>query len=245
MLTDCKPISPRPFLVAESPIWDDRRNCAFFVDIKGHALLSWDPQSRLMQEWPMGEDIGFVALTDSAELIVGRKSGLALFNPDKNEYRPFTGFRPAPNERLNDGKVDREGNLFFGTMHDQAAPECGVLYRLTPDLGFTKVATGYGVPNGPAFASDGVFFHCATDQGSIFTTLTELGGRPRRSCNSQRKTDCRTVYFWTMKAACGADFGAVAGCSLWTHPPSRPRSCTCLPHILRQCPRSEPITILC
>lgn len=187
MLNDIRPISPRPFLAAESPVWDDRRGWAFFVDIKGHALLAWDPETGVLWEWPVAQDIGFVALTGGAELILGLKSGLALFDPETGAMSPLTGFSPPGDERINDGKVAPDGSLYFGTMGDAAEPGKGRLFRLDPALRLTEVASGYGVPNGPAFASDGSFYHCATDAGRIdrhgpegaepFILLpTEIGG---------------------------------------------------------------------
>ena len=167
MLRNITPISPRPFLAAESPIWDDRRHCAFFVDIKGHALLSWSPESGSLHEWPVGQDIGFVALTHGDDLILGLKSGLALFTPETSEMRALSTFRPPPHVRLNDGKVDCDGNLFFGVMGDSAGTGLGQLYRLKPSLVIDLVADDYGVPNGPAFTNDGGFFHCATDERRI------------------------------------------------------------------------------
>lgn len=167
MFSNIVPISPRPFLAAESPIWDDRSGCAYYVDIKGQALFAWSPDRGELQEWPVGQDIGFVALTQGVDLILGLRNGLALFDPNTEQLRPFTEFSPEEDARINDGKVGPDGSLFFGTMALDAAAGRGSLYCLSPKLKLTKIESGYGVPNGPAFSGKETYYHCATDERRI------------------------------------------------------------------------------
>lgn len=172
------PISERRFRVAESPIWDDRRKVAYFVDIKGHRVLAYDPADGSLADWSTGEDVGFVALTEGNNLVLGLKSGLAAFDPRKGVATPLGAFRCGVDERINDGKVDSQGRLWFGTMKLDAAPGGGALWRLAPGENPVRVRAGYGVPNGPAFARDGSFYHSATDAGRI--DIHDADGRPLR-----------------------------------------------------------------
>jgi sugar lactone lactonase YvrE len=57
--------------------------------------------------------------------------------------------------RFNDGKVDRMGRFWAGTMDRFEREASGALYRLDADLGWTRVDGGYRVTNGPAFSLDG------------------------------------------------------------------------------------------
>lgn len=185
-----RPISDRRFLVAESPVWDDRRNCAFFVDIKGHLLCAFDPETGGLTDWPLPEDVGFVALTDGDTLVLGMRSGPALFDPETSALQPLLPTPLPPDERVNDGKVDACGTLWYGTMRMDAKAGGGALWRLVSGGAPERVAEGYGVPNGPAFDAGGGFFHAATDAGridrhgadgtliSVFARLAPEEGRP-------------------------------------------------------------------
>lgn len=183
-------ISDRRFRVAESPLWDDRRGCAFFVDVKGHVLCAFDPETGDLTDWPLSEDVGFVALTDGDALVLGMRSGPALFDPATGALQPLLTRPLPPEERVNDGKVDAVGTLWFGTMRMDGRAGGGALWRLATGGSPERVATGYGVPNGPAFAADGGIYHAATDAGridrhgsdsvppSVFAQLTPAEGRP-------------------------------------------------------------------
>lgn len=175
-LRDVVPICPQRFLAAESPVWDDQRAQAYFVDIKGHLLCAFDPVHGTLANWPTGEDIGFVALTDTPWLILGLSSGLHLFDPANSQMRSWISTPLAADERLNDGKVGPDGALYFGKMAMDASPDRGVLYRLDDKLDLTAVADGYQVPNGPAFARDGSLFHCDTPKGIIHRLTRDARG---------------------------------------------------------------------
>ena len=55
VIRDIKPISKHRYLVAESPVWDDRRHCAFFVDVKGHLLGAYAPETGAITPLMRGE----------------------------------------------------------------------------------------------------------------------------------------------------------------------------------------------
>jgi D-xylonolactonase len=57
--------------------------------------------------------------------------------------------------RFNDGKTDREGRFWGGTMDRRERIATGSLYRLDPDLSWVRADSGYRVTNGPAFSLDG------------------------------------------------------------------------------------------
>ena len=64
-----------------------------------------------------------------------------------------------PHNRINDGKVDRQGRFVAGSMDTQEAGGNGSLYRLDPDLKVTKLEGGIVVSNGPCWSPDGRTFY--------------------------------------------------------------------------------------
>lgn len=58
-----------------------------------------------------------------------------------------------PHTRLNDGKCDRAGRYWCGTVDDERKPHCG-LYRLDPGGSVRKMDGGFTVANGIAWSPD-------------------------------------------------------------------------------------------
>jgi sugar lactone lactonase YvrE len=152
--------------LGENPLWDERRELLFYIDIPGHALHAIRLDGTAARSWPMPAIIGAVGLTESGRLIAALKHELALFDPDSGTLQPFARLpadEPAEN-RLNDGKVGPDGAFWVGTMHDVADRQpIGALYRVAPDGTVTRHIEGLRVSNGLAWSPDGrVMYHSDT-----------------------------------------------------------------------------------
>ena len=66
-----------------------------------------------------------------------------------------------PNNRINDGKVDRRGRFIAGSMDTMEEGPNGALYRLDPDFTVTKLDSGIIVSNGPCWSPDDKIFYFA------------------------------------------------------------------------------------
>lgn len=66
-----------------------------------------------------------------------------------------------PANRFNDGKVDRSGRFFAGTIEPTETSASAALYRLDPDLRVTTVERGMFCSNGPCWSPDGRTFYFA------------------------------------------------------------------------------------
>ena len=62
---------------------------------------------------------------------------------------------PGQNTRLNDGKVDRQGRFWCGSLSMDFTTPGASLFRLDPDLSWHRMDTGITVSNGIAFSLDG------------------------------------------------------------------------------------------
>jgi sugar lactone lactonase YvrE len=88
-------------------------------------------------------------------LIVAMKSGIATLDTARGAFAHLV--TPAPytdSMRMNDGKVDRAGRFWFGTMHDDAGDASGHVYRLDPNGTLATIDSGYTIPNGFAWSPD-------------------------------------------------------------------------------------------
>jgi sugar lactone lactonase YvrE len=174
--------------LGESPLWDDRRELLFFVDILAPAIHAIRLDGSGLRSWPMPAPIGSIGLTESGRLIAALKHELMLFDPGTGALQPFARLpadEPAET-RLNDGKVGPDGAFWVGTMHDVPDRQpIGALYRVALDGTVTRQVEGLRVSNGLAFSPDGTaMYHCDTrshwlDRWDFSATEGSIGGRTR------------------------------------------------------------------
>jgi sugar lactone lactonase YvrE len=138
--------------LGEGPVWDERMHALWWVDIHGRALKRYDGQDT--QVVPMPEPPGSIALRRAGGLLVALASGVHLIGTTQPELL----VRPAEHEsglRFNDGRCDRAGRFWVGTLQDPDFPPRGILYRIEPDGRAMAVRRGIQVPNSIAFSPDG------------------------------------------------------------------------------------------
>lgn len=148
---------PHVALTGESPVWDDERNCFWWIDIQGQWLLGWDPDSGRASSTPLQSQPGLVALSDGGDLVVGLEDGLWLHAPESNSWALLCAVEANdPRTRINDGKPDHHGRLWFGTMEKFGSGDpIGGLYCWSQATGLTRVRDNVGIPNAICFSADG------------------------------------------------------------------------------------------
>lgn len=140
----------------ESPVWCDRRQVLWWVDIQPGLLHCFDPNTGQDRSWDMGQPVACIGLTEGDDLVLGLRDGLFRFSPATGERHLFAACESdQPQNRPNDAAMSRDGRLFFGTMQSQpdGVPH-GTLYRLDPDGQITALFSGLHVPNGLAVSPD-------------------------------------------------------------------------------------------
>jgi sugar lactone lactonase YvrE len=156
--------------LGEGPVWVAHDDALWFVDITGRQVHRFQPQSHQHRVWAAPERISFIFAVRGGGFMAGLKSGLHRFDPPSGEFRHFAGVEPhLPDNRLNDGCVSPEGELWFGSMHDPEKESSGSLYRLDRDGRPVKLDQGYAISNGPAFSPDGrTFYHTDSARRVIY-----------------------------------------------------------------------------
>ena len=118
--------------LAEGPLWDVESGQLYWVDIAGHAIHRHRPATGEVATHPIGDTVGFCAVTVDGRLVAGIGDGVHdLAFSIAGE--PLLA-RPAMHgaNRFNDGKCDPNGRLWAGTMHIEANRDrepTGALYR--------------------------------------------------------------------------------------------------------------------
>lgn len=143
--------------VGESPVWCDRHQVLWWVDIGAGSLNRYNPASGQNQDWQMGRAVACIALTGGDDLVLGLEDGFYRFSPDTCALSLLAEPEAdRPGNRPNDSAMGRDGRLYFGTMKTQPDGQPGgALYRLDPDGGVTRLLDGLHVSNGLAVSPDG------------------------------------------------------------------------------------------
>lgn len=147
-------------VLGEGPVWVAWERALYWVDINGRRIFRRD-QTGSVHCWASPMKIGSLAPRSRGGFIAGTDQGIAFVDLQLDRFDVFTNPDEAlPDNRFNDGKVDRQGRFWAGTMDNREREASGTLYRLDPGLTCTAIDEGYRVTNGPAFSPDGqVMYH--------------------------------------------------------------------------------------
>jgi xylono-1,5-lactonase len=171
---------PARAVLGEGPLWSARDNAVYWVDIKGQFLHRFSLADEAKKSWPMPERIGWVVeRRDQQGFVAGLKSGFAFLTLDPVEVTPIGNPSDAcPGNRLNDAKADARGRIWAGSMDDDEVTATGSLFRLTPDLNWETLDTGYRITNGPAFSVDGTrMYHTDSALRRVYVFDVGSGGQ--------------------------------------------------------------------
>ena len=142
-------------VLGEGPVWVAREQALYWLDIKGRRLFRINDKG--FREWSTPMRVGSIAPREGGGFIAGTDGG--FYTVEVGDELAFTRlFDPEedlPDNRFNDGKVDRDGRFWAGTMDDTEQAAVGTLYRLEDINRSTIIDQGYGVTNGPAFSPSG------------------------------------------------------------------------------------------
>ena len=142
-------------VLGEGPLWVAREDALYWLDIQGRKIFRLDASGELSQ-WPTPFRVGSIALRAKGGFIAGTDQGIAEIDLASGRLQViFNPEQQLPGNRFNDGKVDRRGRFWAGSMDDREQAATGTLYRIDADLSCTAVDRDYRVTNGPAFSPAG------------------------------------------------------------------------------------------
>lgn len=158
--------------LGEGPLWSSDHQALLFVDILGSRLLSYSPTSRETREWPLDEACCWLVPHADGGFVAGLRSRLVRLQFDDAGPRiTATLAEPvadAVDHRLNDGKADPHGRLWFGTLQDAESEATGVFYRFDA-RGLVAMDRHYTVTNGPAIDAAGTtLYHTDSPARTIY-----------------------------------------------------------------------------
>ncbi len=169
-MTDVRCVLPARALLGEGPLWDAGEGVLYWVDIKGRSVHRFDPATGHDAQWPVPETVGALARRAAGGLVLALRSGFHFLDLDTGAIRPVA--RPElerAENRFNDGKPDRRGRFWAGSMHDPEVAPTGALYRLDPDGTCHRMVDGFVCPNALCWSPDGrTMYHADTPQRVVW-----------------------------------------------------------------------------
>ena len=157
-------------ILGEGTLWVSSQNSIYFVDIKKKNILILNTKSKKKKIIKVNKEIGFLSHIKKNVFVLGLKSELRFVNlKSKKIIKSIKIEKDKPLNRINDGKTDFLGRLWFGTMDNpERRIRNGSLYCLDKKLTLHKVDTNYYITNGPVFINNDTFLHTDSRRKIIF-----------------------------------------------------------------------------
>ncbi|CAG0966242.1 L-arabinonolactonase [Burkholderiales bacterium] len=160
--------------VGESPVWHAAERAVYWTDIPACTVHRLDVSTGAHRHWMVDDMVGCLAVAADGDLIAGTGRGVARFRcgdgPAATLERVADVAHPREGMRANDGRCDRQGRFWFGTMlMDMAAgANVGGLYVHEHGRGLAgPVVRGLVVQNGLAFSPDGRTMYLSDSHPSV------------------------------------------------------------------------------
>ena len=159
--------------VGESPLWAPHEQALYWVDNEGRALHRWQAAGGRVDAWALAERPGCIALHAQGGLVCGLESSLVhLQAHDDGQVHLVTMAavsHPQPGMRFNDGRCDRSGRFWVGSMvmNMALAAAAGQIARLAGHVLTRPPLAPLVVPNGLAFSPDGATMYLSDSHPSV------------------------------------------------------------------------------
>jgi len=157
-------------ILGEGTLWVKEHNSIYFVDIKKKKIFILNNKTNKKKIIKVNKEIGFLAHIKKNIFILGLQGELRILNlKTKKIIKSIKIEKNIKLNRINDGKTDPIGRLWFGTMDNlERNIKRGSLYCLDQKLNLNKVDKNYYITNGPAFIDSNNFYHTDSRARKIY-----------------------------------------------------------------------------
>jgi L-arabinonolactonase len=146
--------------LGENILWDVRLECLWWTDILSKKLYRYHISQEFLEHWSLDERLCSFALSQLDNvLLCAFDGGFAEFNALTGNVRWIDRcISDNSGQRMNDGRVDRQGRYWVGAMVENAelsgASQNANLYRLDGNEAVVQMQ-GIGISNSLCWSPDG------------------------------------------------------------------------------------------
>ena len=152
-------IYPAKSTLGEGPVWSPQESALYWVDIIQKQLHRWQPANAQHELWTLPSEIGSYALREQGGAVVALKSGLHFFDFASGALEAVCDPEAElTDNRFNDGKCDRQGRFWAGTM-GSGETAVGSLYRLDSGGECHTMRGDLKISNGLGWSPDNATFY--------------------------------------------------------------------------------------
>ncbi len=161
---------PGRALLGEGACWFPDEEKLYWVDILRCEVHRFDPSTGLDEMRPTPCHVSMVQPTTRGDLVLATRDGIARMDFDSGRFEILCDPESdLPGNRFNDGKPDPRGRLFAGSIAYDGSDKKANLWRIEPDLTFTKLIDHAGNSNGLGWSPDEkMFYWTDTKTGCVF-----------------------------------------------------------------------------
>ena len=147
--------------VGECPVWVPGENALYWVDIPKGGLQRWSAATGHVAAWTAPQMLACIARSEAGNWVAGMETGFFQLTPHNDGSLDTTLLaaveHPRQDMRLNDGRCDRQGRFWAGSMVLNMGLNAaeGTLYRYTSGAAPHAQLDGFITLNGLAFSPDG------------------------------------------------------------------------------------------
>jgi sugar lactone lactonase YvrE len=142
--------------IGEGPVWDARSQRLYWVDIVGQELNVFNPADGSNKTHKFPDIVTSASPRASGGVLLTLRRSFAFFDYTTGKLETVAEVEPdMPGNRFNDGKTDRQGRHWAGTMGDvDWNHPIGNLYRLGKDCRPVRMAEKVCCSNGIGWSPD-------------------------------------------------------------------------------------------
>lgn len=145
-------------ILGEGIQWNLQDQSLWWTDIQAATLFRYQPASQQLQRWTTPERVSCFAFAETdPRLLVAFASGIAWWDWQTNQYEWLARPEQIINgNRLNDGRVDRQGRFWVGSIVEQRHSQTqeATLYCLESNLNLTSHLSGLSISNSLCWSPD-------------------------------------------------------------------------------------------
>ena len=142
--------------LGEGALWHPREQALYWVNILAREIHRFDPATGVDTVSIVSHTVGSLAFREQGGLVAAMGRGFYGADFASGETQLIAEVEAhLPENRMNDGKPDRQGRFWAGSMHNPQTSATGALYRLDPDLQWRHMVDGVTVSNALAWSPDG------------------------------------------------------------------------------------------
>jgi sugar lactone lactonase YvrE len=154
-MTDIACVAHTADVLGEVPIWSAREAALYWIDAFKPALHRLEPATGRVTSWTPPVKLGSFALRAGGGMVLASRAGLGLYDPATGSFElVHNPEADRPNNWLNDGRCDRRGRFWVGSMDRMIQQPSARLYRFDPDRACHVMADGIWLTNTVAFSPD-------------------------------------------------------------------------------------------